>query len=305
MQVKQLQTITLSYFDYNEASDRGNLVGINGDQVNAVLNTIARIGVIDKQHFGGNSWHTPYGPICLHEQYIAQMGLGINDTNYLKGYQQCLDFYRDNAIKPTEGCGQDGHTPMKMRCRENLRIKVFMKRNGVICLILIPTLLPMLLNCMIMNGDMAWVKTQQQSCEKALDWILKRDSNNNGLVEMMTDSHTQKRGSDWIDIIWASYENAFVNAKLYHALVLWADIEKQLGNTAKEKYYQTFAAKLKSSFNKPTSEGGFWDDEKKCYIHWRDKDGSVHGNNMVTPVNFMAIAYGICDDSARIKTISG
>ena len=90
---------------------------------------------------------------------------------------------------------------------------------------------------------------------------------------------------------------------LYHALVLWADIERQLGNAAKEKYYYQFAEKLKASFNKPTSAGGFWDDEKKCYIHWRDKDGSVHGNNMVTPVNFMAIAYGICDDDSRKKTI--
>jgi hypothetical protein len=132
---------------------------------------------------------------------------------------------------------------------------------------------------------------------------MKRDSNNNGLVEMMTDSHTQKRGSDWIDIIWASYENAFVNAKLYHALVLWAGIEKQLGNISKEKYYHQFAEKLKASFNKPTSAGGFWDDEKKCYIHWKDKDGSIHGNNMVIPVNFMAIAYGICNDDSRKKTI--
>src|SRR6185437_12299682 len=100
-----------------------------------------------------------------------------------------------------------------------------------------------------------------------------------------------------------SYENAFVNAKLYHALVLWAAIEKQLGNAEREKYYDQSALKLKASFNKPVSEGGFWDDEKKCYIHWRDKDGSIHGNNMVTPVNFMAIAYGICDDDERRKII--
>ena len=96
---KSGQSITFSYFDFEEKFGRGNLVGINEDKVSAVLNTIARIGVIDKQHFGGNSWHTPYGPICLHEQYIAQMGLAINDNSYLKGYQQCLDFYRDNAIK--------------------------------------------------------------------------------------------------------------------------------------------------------------------------------------------------------------
>ncbi len=82
------ENITLAYFNFNDQFGRGNLVGINGEQVSAVLNTIARIGVIDKQHFGGNSWHTPYGPICLHEQYIAQMGLAINDRKLFKRIQR-------------------------------------------------------------------------------------------------------------------------------------------------------------------------------------------------------------------------
>ncbi len=300
---KSSQSITLSYFDYKEKFGRGKLVGVNQEEVSAVLNTIARIGVIDKQHFGGNSWHTPYGPICLHEQYIAQMGLAINDNSYLQGYQQCLDFYRDNAIKP------DGRVwPRWAYTNEDMMPgevtgKGFYEAQWGYLLDSNPDYVTNVAELYDQNGDRAWVKTQQLACEKALDWILQRDSNHNGLVEMITDSHKQKKGSDWIDIIWASYENAFVNAKLYHALVLWSAIEKQLGNTQKEQYYEQFARKLKTSFNKPTSEGGFWDAEKKCYIHWRDKDGSIHGNNMVTPVNFMAIAYGICGDSTRTKTI--
>jgi hypothetical protein len=139
--------------------------------------------------------------------------------------------------------------------------------------------------------------------EKALDYMFKRDSNENHLVEMLTDSRNERKGSDWIDIIWASFENAFVNAKLYHALVLWSGIEQQLGNPQKAAYYSNYAEKLKVSFNKPTQQGGFWDEEKQCYIHWRDKDNSIHGNNLVTPVNFMAIAYGICDDKAKSKII--
>src|SRR6185437_446116 len=94
------QSITFCYFDFGEKYGRGKFKGVDGKKVGAVLNTIARIGVIDSLHFGGNSWHTPYGPICLHEQYIAQLGLAINDPNYLRGYQSCLDFYRDHAIKP-------------------------------------------------------------------------------------------------------------------------------------------------------------------------------------------------------------
>ena len=300
---KSSQSITLTYFDFKEQFGRGHLVGINEEQVSAVLNTIARIGVIDKQHFGGNSWHTPYGPICLHEQYIAQMGLAINDMAYLKGYQQCLDFYRDNAIKPDGRVWPRWAYSNEDAMPKGYTDKGFYEAQWGYLLDANPDFVTNVAELYDQTGDLKWVKSQQLSCEKALEWIMKRDSNNNGLVEMITDSHQQKRGSDWIDIIWAAYENAFVNAKLYHALVLWADIEKQLGNTTKAQYYQQFAEKLKANFNQPISKGGFWDAEKKCYIHWRDKDGSTHGNNMVTPVNFMAIAYGICDDAARSKTI--
>ncbi|HTI93194.1 MAG TPA: hypothetical protein VL727_21495 [Puia sp.] len=297
------QSLTLSWFDFNDRYGRGDLVGINGKQVSAVLNTIARIGVIDKQHFGGNSWHTPYGPICLHEQYIAQLGLAINDSSYLKGYRECLDFYRDNAIKP------DGRVwPRWAYSNEDMMTgevneEGFYEAQWGYLLDANPDLVSNVAELFDQTGDLPWVTTHKLSCEKALDWILKRDSNNNGLVEMITDSHRQKRGSDWLDIIWASYENAFVNAKLYHALVLWAAIEKQLGDPGKAASYHHYAEQLKTTFNRPIAEGGFWDPEKKCYIHWRDKDGSIHGNNMVTPVNFMAIAYGICDDDTRKATI--
>lgn len=300
---KITERITLTAFNATEKYDRGKMTGINGEEVSAVLNTIARIGVIDRQHFGGNSWHTPYGPICLHEQYIAQMGLAINDTNYLKGYKECLDYYRDNAIKP------DGRVwPRWAYSNEDMMPgevtdKGFYEAQWGYLLDANPDLVTNVAELYDLTGDKTWVRTHQRSCEKALDWILKRDENKNGLVEMITDNHNQKRGSDWIDIIWASYENAFVNAKLYRALVLWTDIEKQLGSPQKEKYYRTCAAKLKDQFNRPVSQGGFWDDEKKCYIHWRDKDGSIHGTNMVTPVNFMAIGYGICDNTERRNAI--
>jgi hypothetical protein len=300
---KTYQSIKLSYFDFNEKYGRGKLKGINGAGVSAVLNTIARIGVIDSLHFGGNSWHTPYGPICLHEQYIGQLGLAINDPNYLKGYQSCLDYYRDHAIKP------DGRVYPRWAYTNEDAMPGQFNKDGFyeaqwgILMDSNPDLVTNVAELYDMTGDKQWVKSHQQSCEKALDWILKRDSNGNGLVEMMTDNEGQKKSSDWIDIIWASYENAFVNEKLYHALVKWAGIEHQLNNNAKANYYEDFAARLKTSFNKSTKDGGFWDEQRKCYVHWIDKDKTPHGSNMVTPVNFMAIAYGICDNGARRKLI--
>lgn len=297
------QSITLNYFDFNEKYGRGVLKGIDGKKVSAVLNTIARIGVIDSLHFGGNSWHTPYGPICLHEQYIAQLGLGINDPKYLAGYKSCLDYYCSHAIKP------DGRVyPRWAYTNEDampgkFNQYGFYEAQWGILMDSNPDLVTNIAELYDMTGDKAWVKSHQLACEKALDWILKRDGNHNGLVEMTNDNSGEKKSSDWIDIIWASYENAFVNAKLYRALIKWAAIEHQLNNGPKSKYYADFATKLKENFNKPTKDGGFWDEDKGCYVHWRDKDQTIHGTNMVTPVNFMAIAYGICDDDARKKII--
>ncbi|HET7118021.1 MAG TPA: hypothetical protein VFI29_16105 [Hanamia sp.] len=297
------QGISFSAFNYAKKYDRGEFKGVDGKQITSVLNTIARMGVIDAKLFGGNSWHTPYGPICLHEQYIAQLGLGIDDYHYLNGYKECLDYYRDNAIKPNGRVWPRWAYSNEDAMPGQFTSKGFYEAQWGYLMDSNPDFVSNVSDLYNQTGDKVWVRKQQVACEKALDYLLKRDFNGNHLVEMMNDSHTQKRSSDWIDIIWASYENAFVNAKLYHALGLWSDIERQLGNTQKASYYTDFASKLKVSFNKSVHNGGFWDEDKGYYDYWRDKDQSIHGDNLVTPVNFMAIAYGICDDTSRRNSI--
>ncbi len=154
-----------------------------------------------------------------------------------------------------------------------------------------------------LNGDRKWLQSHKVSCEQALDWLIRRDSNNNGVFEMMNNGIADKKASDWLDIVWASYENAFVNAQMYEALNLWANCERVLGDASKAAYYSAVALRLKASFNKPIEEGGFWSAAKQQYIYWRDKDGSVHGDNLVTPVNFAVIAFGLCDDNTRIEKV--
>ena len=219
------------------------LLVVNGKQVTSLLNTIARIGVIDEKHFGANSWHTPYGPICLHEQYIAQFAIGINDESYTQGYKKCLDFYRDNAIQP------DGRVLARWAYLNSdampgtVTDQGFYEAQWGYLMDSNPDFVANVAELYNLTGDLNWVSNHKTSCEKALDYMLKRDSNGNHLVEMMTDSHTEKRGSDWIDIIWASYENAFVNAKLYYALTLWADVEKQLNDSVKADYYSSLCSR--------------------------------------------------------------
>ncbi|MEI6049668.1 MAG: hypothetical protein WCS03_12265 [Bacteroidota bacterium] len=300
---KYNQTITLIATDYSEEYNRGKIVGIDGDKLTMLLNTIARIGVIDSKHYGANSWHTPYGPICLQEQYIGQLGIAINDTNYINGYKECLNFYRDNAIKPDGRVfARWAYDNSNIMQGEVTPLGFYEAQWGY----MFDSNTDLTTNvCELYNlcGDIDWVRTHKKSCEKTLEFLLKRDSNNNNLVEVMTDYHTEKKGSDWLDIMWSSFENAFINAKLYYAMTLWSDVEKQLGDSEKSSYYLDYAAKLKKSFNKTIDEGGFWDSKNKWYVHWRDKDNTIHGNNLVTPVNFMAIAYGICDDTNRRNAI--
>ena len=183
-----VQSITLSYVNYNEVYNRGDFIGENGKQITALLNTIARIGVIDEKHFGGNSWHTPYGPICLHEQYIAQFAIGINDESYTDGYKDCLDFYRDNAVQP------DGRVIARWAYLDEDAIsgtvtdKGFYEAQWGYLMDSNPDFVSNVAQVYQLTGDLNWVANHKINCEKALEFMLKRDSNRNHLVEMMTNS---------------------------------------------------------------------------------------------------------------------
>ena len=296
-------TYRLTAFDYDKTYYRGDFPGFNGASIRSVENTIARVGVIDENIMGSNNWHVNEGYAVLHEQWIAQMGIGINDSNYLKNYQKTIDYYRDNAIS------NEGRVKSRWAYNKNdaepgtYDSKGFYEAQWGRLLDANTDQVINVAELFQLNGNLSWVRTHKESCEKVLAYLLKRDSDNDGLIEAMTDSYTEKRGSDWIDVIWASYENAFLNAEMYEALIQWAEVEKLLGDSKRATEYLANAQKLKARFNLPIKEGGFWDPEKQWYIYWRDKDDKTHGSNLVMPVNFMAIAYGICDDKNRQKAI--
>ena len=154
-----------------------------------------------------------------------------------------------------------------------------------------------------MNGDKLWLKKFKGSCESAIEYMIRRDSDGNGLFEVIQNSHREGKGTDWLDVVWASYEVASINALMYKALTRWSELEILLGDPKMAERYLSLASKLKTTFNKNIADGGFWNPEKQWYIHWREKDGSVYGNNLVSMVNFMAIGYGLCDDPIRKEAV--
>ncbi len=295
--------LTISAPDPAEMFPAESMPPFDAASVRSLGRTVARLGVIDAKTFGSNSWRTPYGPVCLHEGHIAQMASLIQDEDYVNGYKATLDHYRDRAVRP------DGRVVSRWAytCEDAMPGTCdslgFYEAQWGHLMDSNPDLVTNVAELFDLCADSSWLAGQKSVCERALEFMLARDSDADGLVEMMTDDHTAGRGSDWIDIIWASYENAFVNAKMYYALTLWAGCEEYLGDHALAVRYRAAAAKLKARFNTATIDGGFWDDGNRWYVHWRDRDGSVHGNNLVTYINFMAIAYGICDDPVRTRAV--
>ncbi|WP_245834601.1 alpha-L-rhamnosidase-related protein [Mucilaginibacter lappiensis] len=294
--------VDLQYIDYFKAYSRGKLPGIDAVAVRELLNTTGRYGVVDNNIIGANGWVSNWK--CLHEPFFAQIGMAVDDKNYTKNMSATLDQERDEAVLPNGRVLSRWHNVPgdEMPGTYNAQTGYYEAMWGYT----IDSQPDFVINTseqFDLSGDTTWLRAHQSTCEKALDWLIKRDTNHNGIFEMMNNNVSEQKCSDWLDIVWASYENSFVNAQMYEALTLWANCEKVLGNREKATYYTGVAKRLKNAFNKPIAEGGFWSPEKKQYVYWRDDDGSIHGDNLVTPVNFAAIAFGLCDDQKRIGEI--
>lgn len=293
--------LTLSALDYDEAYKLGQFTGLDGESIRQLCHTIARIGVVDELVMGSNGYYSDVA--VLHEPWIAQMGLAIGDPDYFRALGDTLDFQRQHAI------GNDGRVKSRWAggpgdaMRGTYDAFGFYECQWGWLLDSQPSWVINVTELFDFTGDRDWLQRQKSACERVLDYLLRRDADGDGLVEMMTDSHTEAKGSDWIDVVWAAHENALVNAQMYWAMTRWADLEELLGDANQAARYRGAADKLKRTFNQRTSEGGFWDAPNQCYAYWRDQDGSVHGTNLVVPVNFSAIGYGLCDDPARRTVI--
>lgn len=295
-------TFSLQYVDYFKEYSRGTLPGIDAGAVRELMNTTGRYGVVDNNIIGANGWLTNWK--CLHEPFFSQIGMALNDMNYTANMAATLDQERDLAMKP------DGRVLSRWHNAPGDEIPgTYNPETGYYEAMwgyTIDSQPGYVINTseqFDLSGDLHWLRSHKSACEKALDWLISRDANQNGIFEMMNNNIAEKKASDWLDIVWASYENAFVNAQMFEALNLWANCEDVLGDRDKAAYYRSIATKLKTAFNKPVEEGGFWSAKKKQYVYWRDNDGSIHGDNLVTPVNFAAIAFGICDDKERIAQL--
>lgn len=292
---------TLQALSYNKTYDRGILKGIKEESVNEMFNTIGRYGVVDKNLYGSNGWRT--GWAVLQEPWLALFGLAINSPDFINGFSKTLEYEKEHAIMPDGRVLPRWHHDSSDAMPNTFRDNGFYECQWGYMLDSQPAYAIDVAEQFDMNGDIDWLRQFKLTCEKVLYYMIKRDSDGNGLFEVIQNTHKEQKGSDWMDVVWTSYEVASINAYMYKALVRWSDLENLLGDKKMSEKYQHLALKLKTAFNKNISDGGFWNPDKKWYVYWREKDGSVYGNNLVSMVNFLAIGYELCDNEVRKDAI--
>jgi len=294
---------TLQALSYDREYDRGNLKGIKEKSVNEMLNTIGRYGVVDKDLYGSNGWRT--GWVVTQEPWLALFGLAIDAPDFINGFSRALAYERKEAILPDGRVLPRWHHDATDAMPNTFRENGFYECQWGYMLDAQPAYAIDVAEQFDITGDIDWLRSFKPACEKVLDYMIKRDSDGNGLFEVVQHTYKENKGADWMDVVWASYEVASINAYMYKALIRWSELEELLGDKKMAGEYQRLAIKLKTAFNKNIADGGFWNPDKGWYVHWREKDGSVYGNNFGSMVNFLAIGYGLCDDPGRKDTILG
>ena len=189
--------------------DRGTFASLDGVAIRELCHTIARIGAVDERVHGSNGHYSDVA--VLHEPWIAQPGLAIDDPAYFRAYADTLDFQREHAL------ALDGRVKSRWAGTPGDAMPGSFDAHGFYeaqwgyLMDSQPSWVINIAELFDFTGDQAWLAHQKAACERALEYLLRRDANGNGLVEMLTDSHQQARGSDWIDVVWAAHENALVN----------------------------------------------------------------------------------------------
>ena len=161
----------------------------------------------------------------------------------------------------------------------------------------LPSLLISACNYVKGTGDEDWVRANYQALAAWAHEMLEADRNGNGLVEYpgtgnLGDRPTRsRRPSNWWDTINFGHEDAFSNALVYRAIILFEALTRQLGHGRAADFFSDKAAALRAAYV-PT----LLNPESGVLAGWKSADGELH-DYWFTYVQGLAISYGLVDDS--------
>lgn len=144
------------------------------------------------------------------------------------------------------------------------------------------------------TGDMEWLGRHLPKLELIADFLVKRDVDNDGLVEATQSGNRgalkqPARSCAWWDALNCGHKDAYCNALIYRAWRCLADLENKLGRSEQQTRYTRSADRLKAAYA-PTliNPATGW------LVWWKSADGELHDYAAPT-VNGLAVEYGLVD----------
>lgn len=144
------------------------------------------------------------------------------------------------------------------------------------------------------TGDRVWLGKRIERLEFVADYLVRRDIDGDGIIESTHSGNygTLKepmRAGSCYDTINAGNKDAYCNALVFRAFRCLADLEKQLGRSARQKRYADRAARLKAAYF-----NAFYNPATGWLAWWISKDGQLH--DLSSPmINNLAICHGLVD----------
>ena len=142
--------------------------------------------------------------------------------------------------------------------------------------------------------DRHWLADRIARLEKAADFLISRDVDNDGVLEAVQSGNAgtlvqPARSCSGYDAINCGYKDAYCNALAYRAFRCLAELEGRLDRPEAQRRYAERADRLKAGFYQ-----ALWNAQSGVIGGWRSKDGKLH--DYIAPfVNGLAIEYGLVD----------
>ncbi len=146
------------------------------------------------------------------------------------------------------------------------------------------------------SNDKKWGEKYYPMITGWMDNQMKRDHDNNGLVEDKRSGNSgaqdqTMRPANWWDTIGFGHEDAFSNAITYDALIQLSQIARKLNKKEDAQRYERHAEKLKDSYFKT-----FYNPATGVLAGWKSSDGKLH-DYWFLYVNSMAVYYNLVPES--------
>jgi len=145
--------------------------------------------------------------------------------------------------------------------------------------------------------DLDWLRQRIERLEFIADYLAKRDTDGDGLVECTHSGNygslvDPARSASAYDTINAGFKDAYSNELTYRAWRCLADLEKKLERKEQQAHYTQLADRLKAVFFST-----LFDPATGWIAWWKSEDGEMH--NLASPmINALAVEYGLVEKQA-------